>query len=269
MANRFARFDESDQILLKTLRAIAIRCWDHFGLSGYARVDFRVDLMGNPWVLEINANPCLSPDAGFAAALERAGIPYTDAIERIIEDANHLPPKPVGTRSLGKKNFKERVPDVVFFDEPAPPDVGRIRQLVETTGFFSPEEADVAGELVAERIAKGPESGYEFVMADHYGRLIGYTCFGPIPCTSSSYDLYWIAVHPDFQELGLGGWLITEAEKRIKESGGTQIYLDTSQRVQYASTRHFYESCGYILETVLKDFYAAGDGKAIYSKSLL
>ena len=262
-------FDESDQIILKTLRAIAIRCWDHFGLSGYARVDFRVDLTGNPWVLEINANPCLSPDAGFAAALERAGIPYTDAIERIIEDANHLPAEPVGTRSLGKKNFKERVPDVVFSYEPAPPDVGRIRQLVETTGFFSPEEVDVAGELVAERIAKGPESGYEFVMADHYGRLIGYTCFGPIPCTSFSYDLYWIAVHPDFQELGLGGWLITEAENRIKESGGTQIYLDTSQRVQYASTRHFYESCGYHLETVLKNFYSAGDGKAIYSKSLV
>ncbi len=90
-------FDESDQMILKTLKAIAIRCWDHFGLSGYARVDFRVDTTGNSWVLEVNANPCLSPDAGFAAGLEQAGIPYTDAIERIIADANHLPPGPVGT----------------------------------------------------------------------------------------------------------------------------------------------------------------------------
>jgi len=262
-------FDESDQILLKTLRAIALRCWNHFGLSGYARVDFRVDPMGNPWVLEINANPCLSPDAGFAAALERAGIPYTDAIERIIADANHLPAEPVSTRSLGKKAFKERLPDVVFLAEPSPPDVERIRNLVEITGFFSPQEIDVAGELVSERIAKGPASGYEFVMADHYGRLIGYTCFGPIPCTSSSYDLYWIAVHPDFQGQGLGRWLITEAENRIKASGGTQIYLDTSQRVQYGGSRLFYESCGYHPEAVLKDFYAAGDSKAIYSKSLV
>jgi D-alanine-D-alanine ligase len=39
-----------------------------------------------PWVLEVNANPCLSPDAGFAAALARAGIPFTQAIARIIAD---------------------------------------------------------------------------------------------------------------------------------------------------------------------------------------
>jgi hypothetical protein len=45
--------------------------------------------------------------------------------------------------------------------------------------------------------------------------------------------------------------------------------VDTSQRVQYASTRAFYERCGYRLETVLKDFYAAGDGKAIYCKSFI
>ena len=50
------------------------RCWNLFGLRGYARVDFRVDQQGNPFVLEINANPCLSPDAGFAAALEQASI---------------------------------------------------------------------------------------------------------------------------------------------------------------------------------------------------
>ena len=40
-------------------------CWHLFGLRGYARVDFRVDGDGRPWILEVNANPCLSPDAGF------------------------------------------------------------------------------------------------------------------------------------------------------------------------------------------------------------
>lgn len=78
----------ADLPLTSRLSNIARACWDLFGLRGYARVDFRIDSMGNPFVLEINANPCLSPDAGFAAALERASIPFTDAIFDILEDAN-------------------------------------------------------------------------------------------------------------------------------------------------------------------------------------
>ncbi len=79
-------FDASDADLLAHLREAARRCWCRFGLNGYARVDFRVDPAGRAWVLEINANPCLTPDAGFAAALDRAGITYSDAIDRIIAD---------------------------------------------------------------------------------------------------------------------------------------------------------------------------------------
>jgi GNAT superfamily N-acetyltransferase len=148
-------------------------------------------------------------------------------------------------------------------------DAEKIRHLAEVTGFFSDDEVAVAGELVDERLAKGPESGYFFVMAEQCGRLIGYACYGPIPCTTSSFDLYWIVVHPDFQGRGLGRALLKEAERLIKSAGGGRIYVDTSQRDQYASTRAFYESCGYRLETVLADFYAPGDGKVIYCKALI
>ncbi len=75
-----------DPELVKKLRQIACECWHAFGISGYARVDFRVDEAGNPWVLEVNANPCLSPDAGFAAALAQASIPFETAISRILAD---------------------------------------------------------------------------------------------------------------------------------------------------------------------------------------
>jgi D-alanine-D-alanine ligase len=78
---------QKDIHLVDQLGEIALRCWHLFGLRGYARVDFRVDEHGTPFVLEINANPCLSPDAGFAAALERASITYPAAIDRIIRDA--------------------------------------------------------------------------------------------------------------------------------------------------------------------------------------
>ena len=66
---------------------VALECWELFRLDGYARVDFRIDERGAPWVLEVNANPCLSPDAGYAAALAEAGIEYAAALGRVIEAA--------------------------------------------------------------------------------------------------------------------------------------------------------------------------------------
>ncbi len=79
-------FPSKDEGLLARLEADAACCWRIFGIGGFARVDFRVDSHGTPWILEVNANPCLSPDAGFAAALTKAGLSYPDAVERILED---------------------------------------------------------------------------------------------------------------------------------------------------------------------------------------
>lgn len=76
----------ADAPLIARLEHLARDCWHLFGLRGWARVDFRVDERGRPWILEVNANPCLSPDAGFAAALERAGIGFDTAVGRIVAD---------------------------------------------------------------------------------------------------------------------------------------------------------------------------------------
>ena len=47
-----------------------------------------------------------------------------------------------------------------------------------------------------ERLEKGAASGYEFVIAEDDSSMVGYACFGEIPCTVGSYDLYWIVVDP-------------------------------------------------------------------------
>ncbi len=76
-------FPASDDSLVQLLKNLAVRCWEVFGLKGYARIDFRVDFKGRPWILEVNANPCISPDAGFAAAIDRSGMTFVRAIESI------------------------------------------------------------------------------------------------------------------------------------------------------------------------------------------
>jgi D-alanine-D-alanine ligase len=73
--------------LADTLKRHARACWTCFGLTGYARVDFRVDAQGVPFILEVNVNPCLSPDAGYAAAALQAGLTYDAMIGRIVESS--------------------------------------------------------------------------------------------------------------------------------------------------------------------------------------
>jgi D-alanine-D-alanine ligase len=84
--NRTFDFAESDQLILGEVRLLSKRCWDFFGLRGYARIDFRVDNAGRPWVLEVNANPCIAPHSGFTVAAEKVGLDYAAMIDRIVKD---------------------------------------------------------------------------------------------------------------------------------------------------------------------------------------
>jgi D-alanine-D-alanine ligase len=80
-------FPPGDAPLVARLRETALRCWDLFAVRGYARVDFRVDAEGTPWILEVNANPCINPDGGFVAAAREAGFGYTDIVRRLLDVA--------------------------------------------------------------------------------------------------------------------------------------------------------------------------------------
>jgi D-alanine-D-alanine ligase len=84
--------ERQEPALAADLAALARACWSCFGLTGYARVDFRVDARYAPFILEVNVNPCLSPDAGFAAAAREAGLSYPALMGRIVEGAAEVLP---------------------------------------------------------------------------------------------------------------------------------------------------------------------------------
>ncbi len=83
---RTFKISEDDAGLIREINRVSLKCWEVFNLHGYARVDIRVDAEGRPWVLEINANPCITPGSGLPAASEHAGISYREMIRRIIAD---------------------------------------------------------------------------------------------------------------------------------------------------------------------------------------
>ncbi|MGB8490052.1 MAG: ATP-grasp domain-containing protein [Bacteroidales bacterium] len=74
--------------LAAEIKDIALKCWHVFGLKGYARVDIRVDSNEKVYVIEVNANPCISPDSGLVAAINYAGLPMTEVLKWIISDLN-------------------------------------------------------------------------------------------------------------------------------------------------------------------------------------
>jgi ribosomal protein S18 acetylase RimI-like enzyme len=148
-----------------------------------------------------------------------------------------------------------------------PGDPQIVREISQSTGFFYPDEVDVTEELALECLNKGEASGYYFIFADTPDRkTLGYSCFGPIPCTKRSFDIYWIAVHIDYKGKGIGKQLIAETEKKIIEMGGKTIYLDTASRPLYEPTRQFYLRCSYVAEAQFKDYYDFGDDKIVFVK---
>ena len=69
--------------LVARCEAIARETWDAHGLRDYARVDLRVDREGNPWVIDVNPNPDISPDAGVARSAAVAGMSYVDMVREL------------------------------------------------------------------------------------------------------------------------------------------------------------------------------------------
>jgi D-alanine-D-alanine ligase len=261
--------DPADEPLLEKIRDLVRRAWHLCGLTGYARIDLRLDEAGEPCILEVNGNPCIAAGAGFEASTLRAGLTTAQVIQRILDAA-------IRRASTVAKPIAQKVHPTVETPRGASPAVIRrhlnpadrepLEDLIRATGFFNPAEIDIALELIDDRLEKGDQSHYRFLAADHEGRLAGYACWGPIEGTQASVDLYWIAVHPDFQGQRIGAALLDDAEAWIAESGRSRVYVETSTREQYETTRAFYRARGYVMEAELVDFYGPGDGKAMFVK---
>lgn len=146
-----------------------------------------------------------------------------------------------------------------------------LEKILKDTQFFNQNEIEIALELINDGIIKQDKSSYRFLLVQQNQELdsvIGYTCFGQIQGTLSSFDIYWIAVAPGFQNQKIGKQLLKETEKVVINLGGNRLYAETSSRPQYKSTHQFYVNNGFLLVAKLEDYYATGDDKLIFFKNL-
>jgi GNAT superfamily N-acetyltransferase len=144
-------------------------------------------------------------------------------------------------------------------------DRGRIEEITRAAGLFREDEILVALEVFEGAAAGSPD--YVALGAEHDGRLAGWICWGPTPCTLGTYDLYWMAVDPALQRTGVGTALVRAMERRLA-GVARLIVVETAGRPDYRDTRAFYQARGYSVAATIADFYAPGDDQVVYVKSL-
>lgn len=144
----------------------------------------------------------------------------------------------------------------------------RIHEILVSTAVFTPEEIDVAMELV-DIFVTAPSRDYIVdVVEDGTGSVQGYVCYGPTPLTDGVYDLYWIAVDPKQQGHGFGQILIKYVENEVRRRRGRMLLIETSSKEMYGPTVRFYERSGYDEISRIKDFYRIADDKVVFCKRL-
>lgn len=152
-------------------------------------------------------------------------------------------------------------------------DIQNIRSILQSTGFFdqAPDEIDVATELVEIALNNGNNvENYQILIAeDETGTMSGYVCFARVPCTLTTFEMYWLCVNKAVQSRGIGQFLVDEVFKMVKELGGHKVVLQTAGRSQYLPTQQFYLHYGFILEASIKDYYAPGDDCLTFTKEIV
>jgi ribosomal protein S18 acetylase RimI-like enzyme len=144
-----------------------------------------------------------------------------------------------------------------------------IEEMLRASCAFSSEEISVALQLVDETLADPTGSGYDIFVSECGGLTCGYVCVGATPLTQSTWDLYWICVHPEMQHRGAGQALERHAADFIRSSGGQRIVVETSGRPDYEPARRFYEKAGYFCAGRIVEYYKPGDDCIFYCKVLV
>jgi ribosomal protein S18 acetylase RimI-like enzyme len=143
-----------------------------------------------------------------------------------------------------------------------------IARILETCGAFQDHEVVVGLELVDESLNPGPSTDYSWFVAERDGRVVGFACYGPVPLTVGTYDLYWIAVSPEARGSGVASRLDDAVTASVRALGGRWLLAETSSTSAYGPAHAFYSRRDYRLLGRIEDYYRSGDDRLTFGKRL-
>jgi ribosomal protein S18 acetylase RimI-like enzyme len=147
-------------------------------------------------------------------------------------------------------------------------DIVEYLAVAEATLSFKRSEIDILREVL-EAARKEPDKDYSLAEKRIDGVLAGFAIYGRTPMTDFAWDVYWIAVNPDFQRRGIGLALMESVEEATLRTADRAIFrVETSGTAEYGYVRNFYDRAGYARAGTIPDFYAPGDDFCLYSKDI-
>ena len=150
-----------------------------------------------------------------------------------------------------------------------PSDLPDLEKMINRIVEFNLEDRNIAMELLTINATQPEQRDYLVILAvDEQDALLGYACYGATPLTIGTFDLYWIAVDPDWAGKGIGSQLIRIVEGLVKKENGRMLVIETSSSTAYDKTRQFYLKNNYEMVQSIKDFYSEGEDRVTYLKRI-
>lgn len=143
--------------------------------------------------------------------------------------------------------------------------------LAVGTGLFTSEDAEGLLGCVLDSLAAGelPEGHAAIACRQaHDGTAIGWSYFAPDPYAEKVWNIWWIGVSPSHFGRGIGQAILSTIEQAAAAVGARVIVIETSDQAPLARARNFYLKLGYEERGRIPDFYAEGDSKVIFSRTL-
>ncbi|MGL4423401.1 MAG: ATP-grasp domain-containing protein, partial [Gemmataceae bacterium] len=269
--------------LAALVTAIAIQAFELVGCRDYARVDFRVDDAGQPYVLEVNPNPCISPLAGLAAALETAKIPYAEFILSLLRAALKRGPKPE-LAEFEVNHFAAEAPP----QAPVPNGETLARRKRIKVRPMRRNEMDIVAEILfpADAMAsedrapalaqlqevtrRRPGARWQHILVAVLNGEIGAAIVQAPEAFSAPgiASVLALGVRPALRNAGLTEALLETMEVQSVAAGLQRARMEVSSGPTFAPLRRTLEAGGYRALAEVPEFYKDGTARQTFLKVL-
>jgi ribosomal protein S18 acetylase RimI-like enzyme len=145
-------------------------------------------------------------------------------------------------------------------------DARAIMSIVGQSGQFD-EESLAHIEQTLENHLMG-HSDAIWLTADD-GEPVGVAYCAPEPVASGVWNLLMLWTRSDRYGQGHGTALVSEMESQLRERTARLLIVETSGLPAFAPARAFYEKCGFKHEAIIKNYFAHGDDKLVFTKPLM